>query len=320
MKLWGGNETVPICIKEIKMRIEFVEVKTKNYKRKVVLIFILAILFIATFSVLGIHFAKMYNANLIAKRKGSLDNSVLLNDNKAQGIGNIDNREQVKNALLPIFTENAKKKISNIYNTSTKIAYLTFDDGPSQAVTPLILDVLKEQNVKATFFVLGANVNKNPDIVKRAYLEGHYIANHGYSHSYSKIYSKPENVLSEYNKTEKAIQKAIENNEYSSHLFRFPGGYTGGKYEKIKQKAGKLLNENDIAYIDWNVLTGDAEGANTKEKILDNIEKYIKDKGNIVVLMHDASTKILTYETLNEVINYLRNQGYTFDNFYNIMS
>ena len=242
------------------------------------------------------------------------------NNPKEQIIGNIDHREQVKNALVPVYTENSKKEMNNIYNTKTKVAYLTFDDGPSTAVTPLILDVLKEQNIKATFFVLGSNVNKNPDIVKRAYLEGHYIANHGYSHSYSKIYSKAENVLSEYNKTEKAIKKAIGNSEYSSHLFRFPGGYTGGKYEKTKQKAGNLLNENNIAYIDWNVLTGDAEGANTKEKIMQNIEKHTKDKGNIVVLMHDASTKILTYETLNEVINYLRNQGYTFDNFYKVMS
>lgn len=300
------------------MRIDVIEVKPKKYKRKVILIFIIAISVIAIFSALGMHFAKTYN--LIAKRKENLHNIVLVKDEKEEDIiVNTEKRNQGKNKLLPIYTENAKKEISNIYNTRTKIAYLTFDDGPSQAVTPLILDLLKEQNIKATFFVLGTNVNKNPDIVKRAYIEGHYIANHGYSHNYSKLYSKPENVLSEYNKTEKAIQKAIGNSEYSSHLFRFPGGYTGGKYEKIKQRAGKVLNENDIAYIDWNVLTGDAEGANTKEKIMENVEKYIKDKGNIVILMHDASTKILTYETLNEVINYLRNQGYTFDNFYNVM-
>ena len=308
------------------MRIDFIEVEPKNYKRKVVLTFILAILFIATFSMLGIHFAKKYNANLIEKRKERLTtNNSIVNDKKVENekehtIANDADIEEAKHPLLPVYTENSKKKMGNIYNANTKIAYLTFDDGPSQAVTPLILDVLKEQNIKATFFVLGSNVNKNPDIVKRAYLEGHYIANHGYSHNYSKIYSKAENVLAEYNKTEKAIQKAIGNSEYSSHLFRFPGGYTGGKYEKIKQKAGTLLNENDITYVDWNVLTGDAEGANNKEKIMKNIEKHTKDKGNIVVLMHDSSSKILTYETLNEVITYLRNQGYTFDNFYNVMS
>lgn len=99
----------------------------------------------------------------------------------------------------------------------------------------------------------------------------------------------------------------------------FQGDLKVGRYEKIKKQAAKLLNKNNILYLDWNVLTGDAEGANTKEKILKNIEKHTKDKGNIVVLMHDASSKILTYETLKDVINYLRNQGYTFDNFYSIM-
>jgi len=303
------------------MRIDFIEVVPKNNKRKVILIFIIAILFIAVFSMLGINYAKKYNQKLIAKRRENI-NSILENiDNttKEDLIESIENREQVKTSLLPKYSQNVKQRINDIYNIKTKIAYLTFDDGPSQAVTPLILDVLKEQNIKATFFVLGSNVKKNPDIVKRAYLEGHYIANHGYSHSYSKIYAKAKNVLEEYNKTEKVIQKAIGNNDYSSHLFRFPGGYKGGKYEKIKKEAGKLLNKNDISYVDWNVLTGDAEGANTKEKIMKNIEKHTKDKGNIVVLMHDASSKILTYETLNEVINYLRNQGYTFDNFYSIM-
>lgn len=310
------------------MRIDLIEVVPKNNKIKVILIFIIAMLFIAIFSMLGIYYAKQYNAKLIEKRKEKTNNSTSIvnqegsnkkQDDEQQGVVNIEDREQVKTSLLPVYTENSKRDMNNIYNTKTKVAYLTFDDGPSTVVTPLILDLLKEQNITATFFVLGSNVNKNPDIVKRAYLEGHYIANHGYSHNYSKIYDKAENVLSEYNKTEKAIRKAIGNNEYSSHLFRFPGGYTGGKYEKVKKEAGKLLNKNKISYIDWNVLTGDAAGANTKEKIMKNLEKYTKDKGNIVVLMHDASSKILTYETLNEVINYLRNQGYTFDNFYSIM-
>lgn len=305
------------------MRIDIIEVAPKNNKIKVILFFIIAILFIAFFSMLGIHYAKQYNASILAKKKQKNNNtvsSVIKNEEKQQDTSNIDNREHVKKTLLPVYTENAKKNINNIYNTKTKIAYLTFDDGPSTAVTPLILDVLKEQNIKATFFVLGTNVNKNPDLVKREYLEGHYIANHGYSHNYSKIYENAENVLKEYNKTEKAIKKAIDNSDYSSHLFRFPGGYTGGRYAKIKKQAGKLLNDNDISYVDWNVLTGDAEGANTKEKIMKNLKKYTKDKGNIVVLMHDASNKILTYETLNDVIDYLRGQGYTFDNFYNIMS
>ena len=178
--------------------------------------------------------------------------------------------------LLPKYTENSKQEMQNIYNKDTKVAYLTFDDGPSEAVTNLILDVLKEENIKATFFVLGSNVNKYPEIVKRAYTEGHYIANHGFSHNYKKIYSSAENVLEEYNKTEQAIQEAIGIKAYSSYIFRFPGGYSGSSYSKIKKQAGNLLNKNNISYIDWNVLTGDAQGANTKESIINNVKKYTK--------------------------------------------
>ena len=299
------------------MRLDLIEVKPKNNKLKIIGIIILAIFLILFFSIMGIYYAKYYHAKAIIKNqiKQAENEATSSKDSSAQ----LDQREQVKNALLPVYSENARKLMQTIYKSNPKTAYLTFDDGPTQAVTPLILDLLKQENIKATFFVLGANVVKNPDILKRAYLEGHYIANHGYSHNYSKIYKSAESVLEEYNKTEKCIQKAIGNEKYSSHLFRFPGGYSGGKYADIKKKAGKILNENNISYIDWNVLTGDAQGANTKEKIMKNLKKYSKNKGTIVVLMHDASSKILTYETLKEVIDYLRNEGYTFSNFYSIM-
>ena len=295
------------------MRIDIIEVENKKHKLKVVVIFIIILLVVAVFSMLGIYCAQKYQENYMKNSK-NLNNNI-----KVENIDNekIEENKEEQNNITE--KENKKINISNIYNKDTKIAYLTFDDGPSQVVTPLVLDVLKEENVRATFFVLGTNVKQNGDILKRIYKEGHYIANHGYSHNYSKIYKNAKNVLEEYEKTEKLIREALDNKEYSSNLFRFPGGFTGGKYEKIKKEAGKLLNDNNIEYIDWNVLTGDAQGANTKEKILENVKKHTKDKGNIVVLMHDSSSKILTYETLKDVIKYLRQQGYTFDNFYSIM-
>lgn len=92
------------------------------------------------------------------------------------------------------FLDNAKKnkiveRVSHIYNSDYKRVFLTFDDGPSKSVTIPILDILKQNNVKATFFVLGSNAERYPEIVKRAYQEGHYIANHSFTHVYSNIYS-----------------------------------------------------------------------------------------------------------------------------------
>lgn len=89
---------------------------------------------------------------------------------------------------------NLMDKIAEIEKEEEKIVFLTFDDGPTQRATPKILDILKEEDVKATFFVIGKYVDRHPEIVKRAYEEGHYIANHGYDHN-NKIYIKVKKVL-----------------------------------------------------------------------------------------------------------------------------
>ena len=136
--------------------------------------------------------------------------------------------------------------MSNIYKSENKRVFLTFDDGPSQTVTPVILDILKQENIKATFFLLGSRVELKPDIVKREYEEGHYLASHGYSHVYSQIYASPQSVLDEYNNCITAIRNAIGNQEYNPHLFRFPGGYYGGKYANIKKEASQLLEQNEV--------------------------------------------------------------------------
>ena len=222
-------------------------------------------------------------------------------------------------SFLPDYTDIGKERMNNLYKSAEKTAYLTFDDGPSKTVTPLILDLLKKEGIKATFFVLGSRVEFYPDLVKREYDEGHYIANHGYSHVYDSIYSSPQAVLDEYTRTENIIKQAIGLQEYNSHLFRFPGGSYGGKYSQTKKQAIELLTQNNIEFINWNALTNDAAGANTKEALMQNLIETVGNKTNVVILMHDAGDKILTYEILPDVINYLREKGYTFKNFYSIM-
>ncbi len=208
----------------------------------------------------------------------------------------------------------------NIYKSEEKRVFLTFDDGPSKKVTPLILDLLQQENIKATFFVLGSRVELNPELVKRAYNEGHYIANHGYSHTYSQIYASVDTVLDEYYNTESAIRIAIGNDQYTSLLFRFPGGSAGGKYKELKRQAKERLKENNIAYVDWNVLTGDSEGGKkTVEQLVSRFNETIGTKNSIVILMHDAGDKMTTYEALPQIIQSLRENGYEFKNFYDLI-
>ena len=209
--------------------------------------------------------------------------------------------------------------MDNIYKSDTKRAFLTFDDGPSP-VTPKILDILKQENIKATFFVLGSNVDARQDIIKRMYDEGHYIANHGYSHIYSQIYASPQAVLDEYNACNDKVKNAIGVPEYNSHLFRFPGGLAGGKYAEIKQQARELLSQNDILNVDWNALTGDAETNNLSVDFeLSRLSQTICNKNSVVILMHDAVAKSVTADALPQIISSLKEQGYEFKNFYDII-
>ena len=183
-----------------------------------------------------------------------------------------------------------------------------------------LIEVEPKVNKKKIAIVcaIGLRVKQNPEILKRAYEEGHYIANHGYSHVYGQIYLSSTSVLDEYNKTKEAVQNVL-GVDYDGHLFRFPGGSTGGKYKIIKKEAKDILSQNNIAYVDWNALSNDAAGAKTKEAIIENTKSTVGEKKSVVILMHDAGDKILTYEALPEIIAYLREKGYVFKNFYSVI-
>lgn len=273
----------------------------------VVLIVILIILIILT----SVRMVKMYEVSkTINEYNIWLDK---FNEEKAK------KEEAEANRFNPL-TENELTQISNIYKSQDgKRVFLTFDDGPSTSVTPYILDLLKQENIKATFFVLGVKAEANPDVLKREYEEGHFIGNHGYSHKYKEIYSSSQAVLDEYNKANQIIRDAIGNQNYNSLVFRFPGGSSGGPYHDLKQQAKELLEQNGIASLDWNALTNDAAGASSKEKIMQSFYDTVEGKNSVVLLMHDAADKILTYECLPEMIKYFRDNGYTFQNLYDVI-
>lgn len=228
------------------------------------------------------------------------------------------NIEKMKSKFIPEYNENAQEDIKNLYFSTEKVAYLTFDDGPSATITPQILDILKNENVPATFFVVGARVNKYPNLVKRAYEEGHYIANHGYTHSYSEIYKSLDTIFGEYVDCENAVRNALGIDDYRMYLFRYPGGSAGGRYSDVKNESKNVLNSYGVTYTNWNCMTGDAEGKNTVEEQLEELKATMEGDDTIIVLMHDASDKQVTADALPEVIRYLKEQGYTFKNFYEI--
>ena len=277
--------------------------------------------FIVLISILIILINEIYKQTLFEKIYISYKNQydvALLKEQEKLELQLIE-QEKIKQERLPELTEQGKENIANIYHSDTKRVFLTFDDGPSKNVTTQILDTLKQENIKATFFLLGSRVELYPDIVKREYEEGHYLASHGYSHVYSQIYSSPQAVLDEYNKSVIAIKNAIGEQEYNPHLFRFPGGYKGGKYASIKQEAARLLEENGIVHVDWNCITADAAGNTTTEEFIAEIEKTAPKYNSVVVLMHDAGNKQSTADALPQIIAYFKDRGFTFENFYSII-
>ena len=230
----------------------------------------------------------------------------------------IHDMEKIKTKFIPQPNENAQNLIKEIYKSDEKQVYLTFDDGPSKKITPQILDILKQYDVKATFFLLGSRVELYPDLVKREFEEGHYIAKHGYSHKYSQIYQSKDTTFAEYVQCENAIKNVLGNPDYNSYLFRFPGGSSGGKYEEVKSQARELFNTYGVAYTNWNCLTGDAENKKTKEECIQEMLNTKADQNSIILLMHDANDKQQTVDALPEIIQYFKNEGYTFKNFYEI--
>ena len=206
-----------------------------------------------------------------------------------------------------ILTPEKRDNITSIYEQKEKIAYLTFDDGPTNRCTPDILDILKENNISATFFVIGQRVEQNPELVKRAYKEGHFIANHTYSHQDQKLYQNRESFLEEILKTDKAISNAIGIENYHPHLFRFPCGSMVNY--SVKKKYISYLEEIDYTYLDWNCLNNDGVQKASSTTLLQYLKDTSRNKNTLVVLMHDSGDLNLTQNVLQNSIDYLKSEG-----------
>lgn len=191
------------------------------------------------------------------------------------------------------------------YTEST--VYLTFDDGPDDKITPQILDILKAEGVKATFYVCGNMVETYPDVLKRIFNEGHAIGNHSYNHRYKELYKSPWSFMEQVIQTDNAIKNIIGVRPF---IIRAPGGvgmFSANYWSMIE----------DCGYIehDWNVLTEDATPSKPNASTqINNVLKYLGDNPprSVIILMHSNSDKVETVKALPELIHFLRDWGYKF--------
>ena len=218
------------------------------------------------------------------------------------------NREEVK-TTRSLFSagpqwDRAAASLQKSERQLFKTAYLTFDDGPSRSVTPRILDILKTQGVRATFFVLGKEAAARPELLKRIRDEGHVVANHTYSHRKEIIYRDVEGLMGEIRRTDDLFQEILGER---SKMFRAPYGVWGN----LKTEHYKQLHDAGYKIYNWNVDPGDSAGRTVKAAtIVENFRKQIENKTEALILFHDSASKQETVKALPEVIKLLREKNF----------
>ncbi len=181
--------------------------------------------------------------------------------------------------------------------------YLTFDDGPDPEVTPWVLDILKQEEVKATFFCVGNQIEKYPDIFKQIIAEGHRTGNHSYKHENG--WRTPATV---YKNSIDQTEKLIAQHTTSSKLFRPP-------YGRITHKQIKLLKRANYKIIMWSVLSGDFSNNLDPDQALIYLKKHTRP-GDIIVF-HDSRKAFKNLKLiLPGFIRHLKKEGYRLDTLY----
>lgn len=165
-----------------------------------------------------------------------------------------------------------------------KTMYLTFDDGPSQENTAAVLDILKERGIKATFFVVGENVLKHPEIARRIVDEGHTIGIHCNEHDYDKIYASVDSFLEDF---QAAYDAVYEVTGVEVQLFRFPGGSINAYNKDVYEEIIVEMTERGFIYFDWNGSLEDATKKNDPEMLLRNARESTLERKKVVMLAHD---------------------------------
>lgn len=197
-----------------------------------------------------------------------------------------------------------------VYNEEgVGVIYLTFDDGPSwSGSTEKILNILKQENVKATFFV----TSSGPDyLLKREFDEGHAIGLHTSTHEYGIIYKSIDNYFNDLNAVKQRVYRVTGLNV---NLTRFPGGSNNTVSNRYNYGIMDILTKEVVNrgynYFDWNLSSGDAGECITSECVYTNVINRLSRTRKNVILMHDI--KMFTADALLDIIKYCKNNGYTF--------
>lgn len=208
--------------------------------------------------------------------------------------------------FLSFSNNNIAYGLSEIETKNDRVIYLTFDDGPS-IITNNILNILKQYNIKATFFLIGNQIKGNEDVVKRIDNEGHSIGLHSYTHKFKKIYSSKEAFIKEMHDTRDEINRVTGT---SPNIIRFPGG----SRNRLNDEMLLLLHSCNYKIYDWNIDCSD--GINPKASVNKLYRKATCEKVKpqpIILLMHCDYMHKNTCKALPMIIQYYKSKGYKFE-------
>ena len=215
--------------------------------------------------------------------------------------------KEVKTTKEPKKASTAEPTIKPTDDTTTKKVYLTFDDGPGSQ-TGKILDILKKNHVKATFFVTGKDDASSKKMYKRIVKEGHTLAMHSYSHIQDVIYDSKEAFAKDLKQINRCLYEATG---VHTKFYRFPGGSSTQNTSLPIQNFIDVLNKNHYLYLDWNVISPDINNANaTKEQVVTGVMQGVDAYDTAVVLMYDVADKPMTVKALPSIIKQIKAKNY----------
>lgn len=276
--------------------------KNQLLKYRYILMLVLGIIIILLIIWIGI----------IVKAKQNKNNSNNNNNNNLLANEESEEEKQIFLELQKKKKEEERAREKQEEENAKGIIYLTFDDGPSADITPQILEILEQKNIKATFFVVHYN-EENEKLVKQEDEKGHTVALHGYSHSYSEVYYSQEACMENYKKIQDQVYQTTGK---KSNIIRFLGGSSNTiskKYcEGIMTELTTRVIQEGYKYFDWNVDSDDAGNAKTKEDVYKNVIEGLKENRKNVVLMHDFSNNQKTVDALSAIIDYGIENGFVF--------
>lgn len=262
------------------------EVAVKNNKRRVMIKWILLLALAVATGIAGVFLFSAIRVHA-AERTAICPTPFRI---RQTDMPSVEGKEQSCNIMTELFFPQLR--------LNYKTMYLTFDDGPSKENTDLVLDVLKERNVKATFFVIGEYVRKYPDTAKRIVEEGHTIGIHCDVHDYSVLYESPEAYIADF---EKAYDTVYQITGVKAKLFRFPGGSVNAYNKQVCGDIVKELEARGFIYFDWNASLEDTVGDKTGEQLLQSAQESVMGREHVVMLAHDRVKN--TAEHLGTIID-----------------